>query len=1508
MRVTAEADLGEAAYGEGPVLSHDSTRGGWVSFWFSDDQYNEVYPDPRLVSRYISADARPKHDSSTLFDAGLPVTAAYDPVADEHVLTTGASTYGYTGGVRRFSPMGEATGGPWKLEEGAMFPTVALDPRTGAGIVAYVLVRETEESFEGDIGIWVQRLAPGGGPQGAPVRVSVEGTKVDVHRAAVAFHPVRGEFAIAWRERRSGIGAYVGDIVVGRVPAGAGGPVGVPAAISDSRAAITAQAPGAIPDGAGAPGLAYDPATGGYLATWLGARGDVLEGPTQVYGQRLDSEVREVGADDFRISAGPGLIDFETFPTVVANDGMVVAWVRWIGDERQVVARRVTAGPPVDPALLWTSEEGLAGTPELVGPASGSLLLGIGADVFRRSHAQVRLLGEGPDPGSAQIASAPPATSASRTAAFGLEPGRPDGGLQCRLDDDAWRTCGRAHEETELSDRAHRLQVRAIGPDRWVQVSPAAARWRVEAGAPDTRITSSPEDNDDFARFSVAADEASTFECRFDDEPWSACSQSGLFAAFESGWVTDGLHRFEARAMDDAGHRDQSPAVWIWTVDTDNPETTIVDGPSGVTRPPGTFWFTSDEPGARFECSASATGNHPWTACESGVPYSTPGGQLYVRARDVAGNADGSPAFWQWSPDLSTPTVFFPLGNQPVGGVVTSRHAVMTFNVLNSGAGTTAEECRLDGGAWERCRNPVHLEGLADGSHAFAARTISRAGLVSPAETLQFTVDTHRPDTFVLAQPRSRTLVRSARIEFGARTDATFTCEIDSAAPQPCTSPLVLSGVALGRHVVVLRARGTGGWVEPTPEIVVWTVETDPNAPAPPGLRAAQETRSLAVAPPSTFFEGTPDKLERVNFAWFDWEWNEDDDVVSSECRLDGADWTPCETPHRLEGLSEGGHRFEARTVNSAGVRDPSPAAYEWTVDTITPRVLFQRTPRRRTNEQVVTVEFTADRAGATFECRGADTAWQPCTSPYTATGQPEGAYRLIVRAVNRGLISPTRTVNWIIDRTPADTVIDSARVSPGMTTSRRELAYTVRAIGHAAEESYDGYIEPEFYVTHCRVDGGPWFFCSGTPLTNLADGSHVVEARVTDFAGNVDATPARLDWTVDTRPADTAIDSGPAATLQTRSATFALRAVPAGGGFECRLDSGTWRACEATHTLTGVPDGSHTLEARATGGGSADATPARWLWTVDAEPTPVVLSGPPARTTAGTAVFRLASDDSAARIECRLDAGAWQTCGTDPVFTGLADGDHTLAVRAVDAGGRTGVLADPWRWAVDTQPPDTLLVSAPEPLRRWRDAELAFRSGDGGIRFQCRLDGGAWATCASPHRESALSNATHTMDARAIDAAGNVDPTPLTATWRVDTVLPSAQLTSSPLLGLGTKRTSATFTAGAAEAITTAECRIDGQAWAPCRDGVVFSGFTEGPHEVDARVTDLAGNVGYSFSPPPVGERGGRWTPRSCAGRPPSRTASAPASSSAATGRRSSARSMAERGRPAARRETTTP
>lgn len=69
---------------------------------------------------------------------------------------------------------------------------------------------------------------------------------------------------------------------------------------------------------------------------------------------------------------------------------------------------------------------------------------------------------------------------------------------------------------------------------------------------------------------------------------------------------------------------------------------------------------------------------------------------------------------------------------------------------------------------------------------------------------------------------------------------------------------------------------------------------------------------------------------------------------------------------------------------------------------------------------------------------------------------------------------------------------------------------------------------------------------------------------------------------------------------------------------------------------------------------------------------------------------------------------------------------------------------------------------------------------------FQCSLDGAAYALCPTTVGYSALAPGSHTLDAAAFDAAGNVDPTPASFAWTVLTPAQATRALISAIRGLG--------------------------------------------------------------------------------------------------------------------------
>ena len=122
-----------------------------------------------------------------------------------------------------------------------------------------------------------------------------------------------------------------------------------------------------------------------------------------------------------------------------------------------------------------------------------------------------------------------------------------------------------------------------------------------------------------------------------------------------------------------------------------------------------------------------------------------------------------------------------------------------------------------------------------------------------------------------------------------------------------------------------------------------------------------------------------------------------------------------------------------------------------------------------------------------------------------------------------------------------------------------------------------------------------------------------------------------------------------------------------------------------------------------------------------------------------------------------------------------LSDGSHTFEVRAIDTAGnvdgspaaRDFVFAASTTPAGDTDPPQTTIAKAPKRKSAKRKAKFEFTSSESGSTFQCKLDRGEFAACAAKAKFK-VKPGKHKLEVAAIDAAGNVDPTPAKAKWKV--------------------------------------------------------------------------------------------------------------------------------------------
>ncbi|MBO9532775.1 MAG: hypothetical protein J7513_07370 [Solirubrobacteraceae bacterium] len=400
----------------------------------------------------------------------------------------------------------------------------------------------------------------------------------------------------------------------------------------------------------------------------------------------------------------------------------------------------------------------------------------------------------------------------------------------------------------------------------------------------------------------------------------------------------------------------------------------------------------------------------------------------------------------------------------------------------------------------------------------------------------------------------------------------------------------------------------------------------------------------------------------------------------------------------------------------------------------------------------------------------------------------------------------------------------------------------------------------------------------SGTGLPNVTAGAMPVGSTLT-YA--ITATPASgTDYAQLTFRADPTGDSGdlvpadnsatdttdltpefgaskPTVTMAGNGTATAVMATARGGNTTSALQ---WMRCNAqgancvvipgatgtTYTLVAADRGT-TLAVRQTATNAAGSASADSL-TVSGYPV-TVLSAAPSGTVKTTNVsFGFSTTSPSPTYECKIDTGAWAACTSPANRTVTGDGAHTFSVRAISGG-----LADPSpataTWTLDATAPTTTVSVAPPSVTTSRSVTAEFSGSDTGggqIAFECSLDGVAFAACSSPVTYDNLADGSHNLRIRAVDAAGNPDPAPASATWTVDATAPHSILVGAPVdysnqsdLAIAVTTDDAGGTGAA-----SLECDIDGAGWEPCTSPIALDGLADGPHGIVVRATDGAGNV----------------------------------------------------------------
>jgi hypothetical protein len=654
------------------------------------------------------------------------------------------------------------------------------------------------------------------------------------------------------------------------------------------------------------------------------------------------------------------------------------------------------------------------------------------------------------------------------------------------------------------------------------------------------------------------------------------------------------------------------------------------------------------------------------------------------------------------------------------------------------------------------------------------------------------------------------------------------------------------------------------------------------------GASAWTSSRSFVIdtAAPSTSITSKPSLDSNATSGTFEFSANEA--VTGYECRLDGGSFAACTSPHPYGPLSDGSHAFEVKAVADLAGNAGATTSYSWTIDTVPPNTSITTAPSALSNDPSPTFDLSATQAGSSFECSLDGAAFTSCPDPQTYSGLADGAHDFRARAVDpAGNADPTpASHSWTIDATPPDTTIGPSQPAP-LTT--------------ATGATFD-FSSTELPATfQCSLDGAAFTSCSSPrSYSGLADGSHTFQVRAIDTATNADSTPASYAWTIDTTPPVTSIGPAvPPANTSSSNATFDLGSNEAGSTFECRLDGGAFAGCITPASYTGLADGDHTFDVRATDpAGNVDTSPASYTWRIDnvAPATPTLVSPadanlsnatPQLRATyndatpgdTGTIEFQLCSSSAPAGTAC---APIVQSATTASISNGatasatpaaLPAGTYHWQARAQDAAGNQSPWTATRSFQLDNIAPTVAALVAPRDGAWVSSVQLSAMfskpsfAGTGAVEFRICADALCLNIVTTGTSGTVINGGTATWSpvftlgdglyywqARSVDSVGNQSAWSAVRVFHVDTHAPG-----QPLNFHGTVGPEGLILRWDPpnDAIANYVLFVDGAPWKNF-------GSTEfeaklGPYETDDTRTfslvavDLAGNVGAT-SPVLVG------------------------------------------------------
>jgi type VII secretion-associated serine protease mycosin len=820
------------------------------------------------------------------------------------------------------------------------------------------------------------------------------------------------------------------------------------------------------------------------------------------------------------------------------------------------------------------------------------------------------------------------------------------------------------------------------------------------------------------------------------------------------------------------------------TADTTPPETTLTFALWGGWALETGFSFVTSEPGSHLECSFLP---NVWYVCDSPLVFGSLAdgtSTALFRAVDAAGNRDATPASITWT---------MPPPNDNFADAQTISGTSGTVTGSTARAGSEPGEPRWDGlsgaSAWYRWTAPASGTLTLDTVESdfdtelgiFVGDSVSSVSEVARNNDFAGTLWS-KVDVPVREGRTYAIMVAGHQGVFGARGALALNWSLEpGTGPTDLVAPTVeITAPEDGlrtRAVVHLAANAADDVAVKRVEFLVsgTVVGLDTTAPysldwdssrMPDGTKsviaravdggmntASSAARTITTdnTPPRTRIVTAPEGTVASTEATFEFIASEPGTFL---CSLDGRR-EPCSSPQKYVDLRDGPHSFGVVAIDEVGNWDDSAISRQWTVDSSLPPALRNFVSNGRFEGSLA--GWGTSNASLSLIAGQMDGLQ---AARVTETGKHFAAYTApaAVASSSAGRVYTARS--WVKSDRPGSVCMRLEEIASAVVASAETCRNT-----HGGWEQFDALTYSArgsrntitIRFTRSRVNAGDSFDIDGV---TLFDG---VTREPDTSAPNVAVTAPSTGATV--RGATTI------AANATDNVSVARVEFLVGGGM-VGVDESPPYTIEWSTSST--PDGDTAIEARAIDAAGNDRVSDSVTVTVDNGPETVIDSGPSGPVATNTATFVFSASEAGSTFECSRDGGAFAVCASPKTYTGLTEGGHVFAVRAVTPDGKRDKTPASRSWVVDTVAPNTSIAAGPTAYEASASALFSFTATEVGSTFECSFDGTAYAACTSPVSREGLSEGSHVFRVRASDAVGNADPTPASRSWTVDTEAPS--------------------------------------------------------------------------------------------------------------------------------------